>query len=193
MSRITAQNWRWTQWFWSPAKVTLIQGQRCRPVLLREVLNIPPSQPLIWIQGPQSQSHCGRVQRSKSCFLFYCNLPLNSPKISKGTNQQIFSNSLHIYKGQSHLGKYLSFNMKTQCLWHSENDCPYSLSTVSHTGHQCLLTNRSSKIQSALCILALVLHILAQFIRGFFSKANACQISSVWTSFLLGLLADASF
>lgn len=30
-------------------------------------------------------SHCGRVQRSESSFLFYCNLLLSSPKISKGT------------------------------------------------------------------------------------------------------------
>lgn len=34
---------------------------------------------------PSVPSHCGRVQRSESCFLFYCNLPLSSPKISKGT------------------------------------------------------------------------------------------------------------
>lgn len=34
---------------------------------------------------PSVPSHCGRVQRSESSFLFYCNLPLSSPKISQGT------------------------------------------------------------------------------------------------------------
>lgn len=52
---------------------------------LRRPLNILPCQPLIWIQGPQSQNHFGRVQRSESSFSFYCNLPLSCPKISKGT------------------------------------------------------------------------------------------------------------
>lgn len=107
---------------------------------LRRPWNILPRQPLNCFQAPQSQSHLGRVQRSQTCFLFYCNLPASSPRYPKTPFNKHFS-ILHIYKGGSHLVKYLSLIMAMQCSQHSENNCPYSLHPVSHTSHWCLLTN----------------------------------------------------
>lgn len=93
----------------------------------------------------------------------------------------MYSNFLHIYKGGSHLGKQLSPNKRRA---HAAlGACTLSLTPVTRAFWQ----TTNPRFNLPLYILALVLQILAQLLGLLFSKPHACQTSSAWTRFLLGL------
>lgn len=92
-------------------------------------------------------SHCGKVQRSESCFLFYCNLPLSSPPkypkvplnhrfpTSSIFTREVTWESSCLQQGNAELVVKMLLSEPAPCL--------------SHTSHQSLLSNYQSKIQSA--------------------------------------------
>lgn len=136
------------------------------------------SRPSVW-------SHGGRVQRSESCFPSTATCLSVPPKYPKVPLNNHFPTSSIFIREE------VTWESSCPPTWkgraHGENAalraCTLSLTPATRAFWQ----TTNPRFNLPLYILALVLQILAQLLRLFFSKPNACQTSSARTRFLLGL------
>lgn len=143
------------------------------------------NQPLTWIQGLQCKVIVGESKRGRAASSSTTTCLSVPPKCPKVPFNNSFPTSSIFTRKEVTWESSCSSTWK--CWAHGENTavraCTLSLTPATRAFWQ----TTNPRFNLPLYILALVLQILAQFLRLFFSKPNACQTCSAWAWFLLGL------